>query len=146
MYIYYLDKIDTVVGAENIRNLIYNMILEFAQLTAKRNQIPTSTVVSNKIKQIIFAQINEKITPTLIAEMINMDVSYICRHFKKETGITISSYINHIKIQECQRLLEVTDMSILDIATHLSYSTPNYMTKVFKNIVGITPIEYRIRT
>ena len=140
---YYLNKIDTISETAKIINLMTEMMVAFAKLIERRNEIPTNTKVSNKVKKMVFAHINEKITPTIIAEMIEMDVSYICRHFKKETSMTISSFINHVKMQECQRLLESTDMSVLEISTHLGYSSSNYMSKVFKGIVGVSPNEFR---
>jgi len=141
---YYMGKIENINGFKEVRDLMYKMFISFTQTAAMHNQIQTNTIVSNKIKQVVFSHINEKITPTLISGIINMDVSYICRHFKKDTGMTISSYINHVKISECRRLLTATDLTIWDIANRLGYNTHSYMSKVFKDIVGATPEEYRM--
>ena len=143
MSTYYLKKIDEVSGFNEISNLIYKMFMSFAHVVAMQKQIPTNTMITGKIRQVVFAHINEKITPTLISEIINMDLSYICRHFKKDTGMTISTYINHVKISECRRLLSTTDLSILDISIRLGYTSHNYMSTMFKKIVGMTPEDYR---
>lgn len=48
---------------------------------------------------------------------------------------------NQIKTHRYKRLPK--KVSILDIAVHLAYSNQNYMFKMFKDIVGMTPTEYR---
>ena len=140
---YYLIKIDSVNGFREISGLIYEMFMSFAREVVRQTQVSTHTLLSKKIKQIIFSHLNEKITPTMIAEIIEMDVSYLCRHFKKETGLTIATFVNQVKINECQRLLRSTNMTILDISVQLGFASPHYMTKIFKKIVDLTPSEYR---
>jgi len=140
---YYLQKIDTATDFRQISSLIYEMFMSFAKAVLRQNQIATPTLLSKKIKQIIFSHLNEKITPTMIAKIIHMDVSYLCRHFKKETGMTITAFVKHVKITECQRLLTATDMAILDISVQLGFSSHHYMSKVFKEIVGMSPASYR---
>ena len=79
----------------------------------------------------------------MIADHLSLNVSYICRQFKKNTGKTITTYINEVKIDEAKRLIITTDQSIMDIATQLGYSSSNYFHRVFKDIEGITPKKYK---
>jgi len=100
----------------------------------------------------------EKITPILsyisqnYKDISNLDElaghffvskSYLCRTFKKYTGMTIIHYINHVKIQHaCEALLHTND-SITNIALSVGFSTSIYFCKIFKKLVGCTPSEYR---
>lgn len=81
-----------------------------------------------------------------LAEHFFMSKSYLCRVFKKYTGMTIVQYIHHVKIQHaCEALLH-TDDTITAIAQDNGFSTSIYFCKIFKKMVGCTPGEYRNST
>ena len=48
-----------------------------------------------------------------------------------------------LKIKEAQKLLTQTDYTITEIANLFSFDTPNYFSKSFKKVTGITPNAYR---
>ncbi|MEW9123323.1 MAG: response regulator [Thermotaleaceae bacterium] len=79
-----------------------------------------------------------------IADYINLNPQYLSRLVKKELGIGFSNYVTNLKIEKAKKLLSDTDMPVLNIALELSYNEANYFCKVFKKIVGMTPMEYRL--
>jgi AraC-like DNA-binding protein len=140
---YYLKAVEERIGYLEIGKLIQRMIMHFSNMVAMMDKSATDTATTRRIKQTVIANINEKITPTLIAKQLKMDVSYLCRHFKQHTGMTIASYVNQVKVSECKRLLSATDMSVLQISARLGFSSQNYMASVFKKLTGTTPEAYR---
>ena len=48
-------------------------------------------------------------------------------------------------MEAAKRLLLEDKLSIKDIATELSFSEPNYFTKTFKRVTGMTPSVYKKR-
>ena len=72
-----------------------------------------------------------------------MNASYLSRHFKEQTGKTMTEFINELKISEGIRLLETTDLPLIHISTQLGFSSQNYFQTVFKKVIGMTPIEFR---
>lgn len=140
---YFLTRIEQQSGYDQIFNLLRKVFMNFANRVAMNRDLPSDSLVVNKIKKTVSSHLHKKITPTILAGVINMDVSYLCRHFKAETGKTISTYINEQKIAECQRLLSATDMSIIDISEELGFTSSNYMSSVFNRITGMTPTLYR---
>lgn len=119
------------------------MFLDFARHTARSRELASHSALARKIGREISAHLYEPISPTLIAERLNMNVSYLCRHFKQQTGKTISEYVNERKVQECKRLLETTDAPVSGIASRLGFSSQNYLYTVFKRVTGLTPMAYR---
>lgn len=77
------------------------------------------------------------------AEYANMSSYYFSRFFKKITGVNFITYVTDCKIAIAQEMLEDTDMPVISIAYELSYNEANYLSKVFKRKVGMTPTEYR---
>lgn len=47
------------------------------------------------------------------------------------------------KIEDAQKKLVLTDLSIAEISEQLSFTNQSYFQKIFKNITGTTPLKYR---
>jgi len=140
---YFLNRIESQSGYDQAMTLFRRMCMSFTNAVAMKKRIASGSLTIHKIQQIVFSHMYEKVTPTTIAEKLNMSLSYLCRHFKSETGKTIATYINEIKIEESKRLLITTNQSILDISTQLGFSSSNYMNGVFAKITGTTPGKFR---
>jgi len=68
---------------------------------------------------------------------------HISRRFKQEKGMTLSSYVMRLKINQAKQWLRQTDEKMYSIALKLGYQDEVYFSKLFKKIVGMTPVEYR---
>ena len=68
---------------------------------------------------------------------------HISRRFKQEKGMTLSNYVTQLRINQAKRWLSETDEKMYSIALKLGYQDENYFSKLFKKIVGMTPLEYR---
>jgi two-component system response regulator YesN len=80
-----------------------------------------------------------------LAEMSHMSVSHFSMLFKKTTGQTCLNYLNLIRIRKAKELLKEPDLKIYEIADMVGYSSLPYFNRIFKQIVTITPVEYRKR-
>jgi two-component system response regulator YesN len=63
--------------------------------------------------------------------------------FKKETGMSISDYLQQTRIEYAKELLLNTDQSVSEIANASGYSNLSYFSAIFKKITGTSPGEYR---
>ena len=52
------------------------------------------------------------------------------------------AYFTELKIERAKKLLR-EDMNIAQIAEYLSFDTPNYFSKTFRKITGVTPLQYK---
>ena len=57
--------------------------------------------------------------------------------------MTLLQYHNYVRCTKAQKLLEDPELSISIIAFRVGFSSSSHFTRVFKNIVGITPSAYR---
>ena len=80
-----------------------------------------------------------------VAEYVHLSTFYLSKLFKKELNVNFVSYVIERKIEKAKELLESTDMPVLNIALELNYQEPNYFSKVFKKVTGMTPSDYRKR-
>lgn len=78
-----------------------------------------------------------------IASAVHISKQYLCSVFKKDTGVTVTEYLNGVRINTACDMLSSSDMSVTDIAAGCGYNSSVYFGKVFKCIVHMTPKEYR---
>lgn len=71
-----------------------------------------------------------------------MNCSYLCTHFKNETGKTLSIFIQECKIDEACMLLKTKALTQFEVSSLLSFSSQSYFCRVFKKIKGVSPTEY----
>ncbi|MDR1641098.1 MAG: helix-turn-helix transcriptional regulator [Clostridiales bacterium] len=140
---YFLNKIESLNDYKLVSHEILRMFMTYANRVRSIKALPNDSALVKKIQKVIYSKMHEKVTPTIIAEKLYMDVSYLCKHFKSETGKTISEYVNEVKIEECCLLLETTDLSLREIAVQLGYSSQFYLSSTFKKVTGGTPMLYR---
>ncbi len=77
------------------------------------------------------------------AKLLNVNASYLSTLFKKETGATLTEYVNHKRIEHALFLLNSTNMQIQTVAQLCGIPDVNYFSKLFKKQIGKTPKEYR---
>lgn len=68
---------------------------------------------------------------------------YLTRKFKKETGISVNSFINTEKVARAKVLLATTHTSISEISNMLGFCSRSYFSTIFTKETGHSPLEYR---
>jgi AraC-like DNA-binding protein len=89
------------------------------------------------------SNIDKKIKLNDICSRFNYSRSFICKIFKEQTGISLITYFNKLKIEEAKRMLVETDMSAITISEHLGFSEAKYFGAIFKKQEGMSPLSYR---
>ena len=140
LYIQEVDELDT---PESINMLHKTMVYDY---TEKMDRINKQNNYSRHILQAInyiSDHLSEGISVDDVADALKLNKSYLCSIFKKETGITIGSFIEHKKNELAIEYLSNTDMSYLDISNTLGYTSYSYFIQRFKKMNGVTPSDYR---
>ena len=96
-------------------------------------------------KAILLIRINltRKYSLSNLANDLYISKEHLSRIFKKETKMTVANYTNYSKITEAKKLLDEKSQSIINISSMLGFSNSSYFSKVFKEIVGVTPKNYK---
>lgn len=84
----------------------------------------------------------QKITGERIASLCSMSFDYLNRMFKTQTGITIFTYLNRIRIHKAKELLLTGTMKSSEIAAAVGYCDEYHFSKAFKKTVGVSPRKY----
>ena len=138
-FIQQCELLDDLVA---INSLQFNMVMDFIRKVANIRKGKTNRIV-RKVYSYVNNHLTESFTTQDIAYELNLTRPYLSKLFKEETGIPLSEYIIKERIHEGERLLKYTDKSISDISATLGFSSQSHFTRVFKQINGLTPLEYR---
>lgn len=86
---------------------------------------------------------SEHLTLERVAEEVQLSPSYFSTLFRQIVGTSFREYLCKIRVEESKRLLLSTDYSLADIAISMGFPDQSYFSKMFKQIVGITPGKFR---
>lgn len=145
-----IDPEDMLPGLEMLAEYLGQTYRVLQQTHAKPNasiRYHTSsedTILSHAIEYIRQNAAN-KITVSELAAFCLCSESYLSRIFKRRTGVNINVYINKVRVEQAKNNLILSHDSIADIALRVGFSDPNYFSKVFTQIIGISPTEFRRR-
>ncbi|MCI6848023.1 MAG: helix-turn-helix transcriptional regulator [Erysipelotrichaceae bacterium] len=68
---------------------------------------------------------------------------YIMKLFKREIGVTIFDYVNNFKIYKSINEIAISNNSMITIAINCGFNSLEYFSETFKNIVGVSPSNYK---
>lgn len=114
------------------------------ELTTKVAKAKEKEIESNTIKQAIhYIHINlhRKITLTHISKKFSLSPNYFSTLFKKETGLTLHTYLMTEKVKESKSML-LQGKSYTEIAYNLGFCTESHFISWFHKIFNETPKEY----
>ena len=97
-----------------------------------------------KVREYIEENYNEDIRLLDMTGLTGYSETYISRKFKELYGVSFSNYINIYRITKAVEFLQQTDDTITNIATKCGFENSNYFCRVFREIKGITPYQYRV--
>lgn len=73
----------------------------------------------------------------------NKSREHLSRSFKKYYGVTITDYINGLRVNYASNLLINTNIPILDICFNCGFQSASYFYRIFKEKNGVTPNIFR---
>ncbi|MGN0297873.1 MAG: helix-turn-helix transcriptional regulator [Lachnospiraceae bacterium] len=135
-------QIENSVSVSQLEKLSNTMIRKYCMLVKNYSRKNNSQLVQFCLDYIDSHYVQE-LSLASLAEECNVTNSYLSALFKKETGITITDYINQTRIHQSLILLNTTHSSMSMIANQVGYQDANYYSRVFKKILGISPKDYR---
>lgn len=95
------------------------------------------------IKGLIAENIEHNLRVDEICARIGYSKSYLSSLFREQTGTTITGYSTRIKIDAAKRMIREDRLNFAQISDKLSFDNPQYFSRVFKRVTGMSPTEFR---
>lgn len=135
------EKFDSIIP--NISGIMEYVSVLIHEAISYERYVHRSASVTEKIKNYIDAHYREEIRRDVLAEMVFLNTDYMSRIFKKEFGVSISTYLLQKRVEEAKKLLSQSTLPINTVSIYVGYSNFSYFTKMFKENTGYSPLEYR---
>ncbi len=85
----------------------------------------------------------EELSLTELTNRFHVSTSHMIHMFKAQFGLPPIQYMVRRRIGEAQHLLRTTEDSAGDIAGRVGMINRNYFYRMFKRLVGVSPVRYR---
>lgn len=112
-----------------------------------RDEVPAVPVsepeLNIQIKNYLDQHFQEDLSLEDISDVFHINLYYLAHLFKEMTGYSPMQYLIRRRIGEAQSLLQNTDWTVANIATHVGYNNINHFHSAFGRLVGMSPGKYR---
>lgn len=115
-------------------------------LCAQLEQVSSdaSETLIQQIEQYLQAHYCEpEFTVQKAASHFNLSMSNLSHYFKSHTGVTVSDYVESLRLNLAQTLLTETDKSVSEISVLVGYLQPASFMRAFKRVLGVSPTSWR---
>jgi len=97
----------------------------------------------DKIREYLINNLEDNVTNAQLSEKFDITMTLMKKCFKCMNGIPINAFIRNEKMKLAADLLKNTKHSVTEIAGKVGYNNSSKFSAAFKNITGMSPIEYR---
>ncbi len=96
-----------------------------------------------RMKDFLSRNFAAKVSARDVAAAAGLSVSRALHLFKKESGVSLSSFVARHRIDYAIYLMKNTDHSMADIASECGFFDQSHFTKTFRALEGMPPLRYR---
>ena len=138
-----IRRIEELTEHEQCRRFEMKMIYGYCSLIEFFSLSGYSLPIRRAITY-IHANLSADLSLHTIAEILCVNSNYLSTLFKKETQLPLTECVNRCRIFQAQQYLNGTSLPIKIIAQRCGISDINYFTRMFRQIIGVTPKAYRM--
>ena len=96
-----------------------------------------------KVTEFVDARIDEDLTLEQMADSVNLSVGHFSQMLRKSTGHSPHQFVLRHRIERAKEILRAADMRVLDVAVACGFKTQQHFARMFRQVCGISPSEYR---
>lgn len=142
-----LVRLGTDTKHYNPLEVLGSMYQLMGMLYTKGLQCVKNTYLADKRFSEVIDYVNihfcENISSLSLSKHFNYDEAYFCRKFKKYVGVTVTKFIQILRMDKARNLLINTSESIKDIASDCGFSDATYFSNCFHKLYDISPSALR---
>ena len=142
-----------------ILNMLYAMQYEYSNKMTNYFQIMKNllnSIIMSSIRQVSSKEIQNINPVTMIKDYVSLhyaendiltqlsktsyySAQYLSSRFKADTGETFKSYLQRVRCDVAEQLMNSTNMTVLEVSEAIGYKDVKYFQEVFKKHKNVTP-------
>ncbi len=142
---------DAPLGGEQLIKTYLEQLLIMLRRYEKKKRaravVPSRAAAEKHIVTLLRRYIEDNLEKRMnlsdICKVFGYSKTYLCGLFREETGDTILHYVSVAKICRAKELIREGEMNFAEISDSLAFDNPQYFTRVFRRIAGMSPSEFR---
>jgi AraC family transcriptional regulator len=132
-----------LLGTALAARLVQNYAVSKPPLEFKANGLPQSQL--ERVIDYMKANLTQDLSILDLATLASMSESHFSRSFKQSVGISPYQYLMQQRVERAKQLLEQQSIAISTIALDCGFANQTHLTKVFRQMTGMTPKAYQKR-
>lgn len=121
--------------------LLKGLLVELYRYSILGTQSSSTTV--SQIMDYIKENFDKPLNNEMLSSMSGYHEYHLNRLFMKHVGTSVHKYILNIRINEAKKLLLTTEQSLTHIAEKVGFNSNTHFSTYFKQVIGISPLEFR---
>lgn len=115
----------------------------FAAIQAQESFAPP--LLMSQALRFMRHNLHREISRDDVARHAGLSASHFSRQVKQRTGLSFTELMRHVRVQHACNLLASTTLPLAEIAIDCGFCDQSYFTKVFQEMHGMTPRQFRER-
>lgn len=106
-------------------------------------QAQATSLLVKKTVDVIARTYGSHVSLEAIARQLKVTPEYLSHLFTREMGMSFSDYLKKFRIDTAKQMMQTSDLKMYQIGEKVGYKDPKYFTRMFKEVTGYSPKEYR---
>ncbi|MCD9021685.1 response regulator [Cohnella silvisoli] len=138
------EAVNLLETAEEVKGYLVGVMLRLSELllTSSRGKYRPEIAKAISYMRDNYAG---NLSLEIVASVVNKNSAYFSDLFKRETDENFVVFLQKIRIEKAKTLLRTTHDKVYDIASQVGIDNYHYFCKIFKQLTGMTPIQYRTK-
>lgn len=104
-----------------------------------------SSATLDAVESYVARNLHRKIVQAEVAETCGLSPFQFSRLFKRHYDMTFQEYVQRMRIEAAQRMLEHPGASVTDVCFNVGFHDLSYFTRTFQRYVGEMPSHFRVK-
>lgn len=119
------------------------MLTYLALLSASQSQQARQPINLESIQTLMMANLAGELDLDALAEAAHLSKYHFSKRYKALTGYSPIQHFIHMKMERACYLLDISNQAIGNVAQELGYDDPQYFSRLFRKVTGLSPRDYR---
>jgi len=96
-----------------------------------------------RVTELVHAKMEDVLRLSELAQSVGLSTAHFSEMFRKSTGETPHQFVLRLRVERAEEMLRSAESRVLDVAIACGFKTQQHFARVFRQLCGATPTEYR---